>query len=656
MSSHNKQRSRVYYKIASSTIALSAAYLSATTVGLAQEATQDQPLILNPIIIDAKEDVLTGGVQVTEADLERIDAQDIRDVFRQEPGVTVGSPMTISQKIYVNGIEDSNLAVDVDGARQANKTYHHIGTTIVDPGILKAAKVESGVAPADAGPGALAGSISLETKEGRDFLDIDDTYGGFGKLAYNSNTKAFAKDLALAMRHDAVDILAYGTQYNGGETYEDGDGNKVAGGKPGNDNLLFKIGATNSDGYRIKFSANQFRDIGVRGARPNFSVTSLQFPQTVEYRRKNFTASFGDETPTDLWDPKLSLSYTKINLDIATPPAGGSTNLTADTTTINGKASNTFTIDLGKITSGVDFYIDEGEGGRDGASFTEEVSNYGAFTQVRLSPLEGLRTSFGGRIDHNRVDGNDGSSLDFTGLSGNANVEYDITSTVMTYAGLGTKFGSIPLNEVGIQTGFYDYNRLSPSRSRNYKTGLVYTDDTWRLEGQLFLTEIDDAPDPAATIRATYEDIESRGYTLSAKYTHDNGFIRGSYARSKVRVNSAPVASTAANYTGVSMGHTFGLEAVYDIPEIGLRLGSSNEAALKNREYPQPMKAYAVANLYAEWIPVDMDALTLRLDIKNLFDRTYADRANIGFDHTSTQITAFNEPGRTAIVSAKFDF
>jgi len=104
------------------------------------------------------------------------------------------------------------------------------------------------------------------------------------------------------------------------------------------------------------------------------------------------------------------------------------------------------------------------------------------------------------------------------------------------------------------------------------------------------------------------------------------------------------------------MGHTFGLEAVYDIPEIGLRLGSSNEAALKNREYPQPMKAYAVANLYAEWIPVDMDALTLRLDIKNLFDRTYADRANIGFDHTSTQITAFNEPGRTAIVSAKFDF
>ncbi|TIP52051.1 MAG: TonB-dependent receptor, partial [Mesorhizobium sp.] len=76
-----------------------------------------------------------------------------------------------TQKIYVNGVDENNLAVTVDGSRQNNKVFHHNGTYLLDPALLKAASVQAGVAPADAGPGALAGSLGFETKDAVDLLE-----------------------------------------------------------------------------------------------------------------------------------------------------------------------------------------------------------------------------------------------------------------------------------------------------------------------------------------------------------------------------------------------------------------------------------------------------------------------------------------------------
>lgn len=659
---HTSLRSQYGVQKIKTALMASAAVLVFTTTANAQGVMKgdENTIILEPISIDAKADVITGGVQLTSDDIDQIDPASIKDVFRQEPGVNVGSPVGVSHKIYVHGIEDSNLAVDVDGARQANKTYHHIGTTLVDPSVLKSVKVETGVAPADAGPGALAGSISLETKDGRDFVDLGETFGGFMKLGYNSNTDGFSEDIALATRIGNIDILAYGTQERGSSNYKDGNSTTINGTKPGVDNALFKIGVTGTDGYRLKFSANQFRDIGVRSARPNFVLTAHPAgtgPMNVDYRRKNFTLSFGDETPSDMLDPKVSLSYTTINVDTI-----GARNVVADTSTLNGKASNTFTTDLGKFTAGGDFYIDKGEGGYTGTLYNEKIQNFGLFTQARISPFEDFRTSFGGRVDHNKVNGNDDSNQSFTGLSGNANIEYDITNEVMGYAGLGTKFGSIPLTEVGVQDALYDYNGVTPSRSYNYKAGLVYDNNNLTLDGQIYLTKIDDAVDPinnSNDTRVEYDDITSRGYSLSAKYNYGAGFIRGGYSRTKLRVNSGRQATQSASYTGLSMGHMFNFEASHDLAEYGVRLGSTNEWALRNDEYAQELDGYFVSNIYAEWMPEEIMGLSIRGDVKNLFDRTYADRANIGADYVDSAavgVEAYNDPGRTFLISAKYDF
>ena len=625
----------------------------------AQDAKKDEEkaIMLAPISIDAKADVITGGVQVDADDLERIDPVDMKDVFRQEPGVHVGAPVSIAQKVYVNGIEDTNLAVDIDGARQANKTYHHIGTTIMDPGLLKSIKVETGVAPADAGPAALGGSMSVETKDGRDLVTPGENFGGFGKIAYNTNTKGFSEDLALGARYDNVDVLFYGSNA-GGQAYKDGDGNKVKGTSPEAYNALFKIGATGSTGYRLKFSANYMEDDGIRSARPNF-VVATQLPSHTMYDRTNVTLAFGDETPSDMWDPKASLSYTKADL---TDHRQNSITIVAHVETLNGKLSNTFTTDMGKITTGVDFYNDKGTGGYNAPSFyTEENLNIGGFAQARLDLTDRLRSSIGGRYDFARLEGNDGTKVTDSGLSANANIEYDITSQVMGYGGLSTVFGGLPIAEAGTQTNVSRYNDIESARARNYKIGAAYEIDQFSVDGNWFWTEINNAPilgDPS--FRHTHHDINSRGFNISGKYNYGDGFVKAGFSRSTVRVDSDIPSTTADSYTGTLMGDMMNLEVTHTLPEYGVRLGTTNEYAFSNDDIRvqtgKSLPSYLVSNVYGEWMPEDVNGLTLRLDVKNLFDATYADRANAAYDHAAAFVYELNDPGRSVILTAKLDF
>lgn len=102
----------------------------------AQDAGTTQ---LNRIVIEAPAEA---SVAVGEEDLQRINPEDVQDLFASEPSISVGSSLPISQKIYVQGVEENNLAVSIDGSRQNNKIFHHNATTLIDPALLKAVSIE----------------------------------------------------------------------------------------------------------------------------------------------------------------------------------------------------------------------------------------------------------------------------------------------------------------------------------------------------------------------------------------------------------------------------------------------------------------------------------------------------------------------------------
>ena len=136
------------------------------------------PVLLNAIVVQyiSQPDL---RVNLSSDDLARAKPSDLQDVFVSEPTIEVGSPLPVSQKLYVNGVEETQLLVTIDGGRQNNKIFHHNATTLIDPTLLKAVSINPGVAPADIGPGALGGSIEYETKDVADLLDECETFGGF---------------------------------------------------------------------------------------------------------------------------------------------------------------------------------------------------------------------------------------------------------------------------------------------------------------------------------------------------------------------------------------------------------------------------------------------------------------------------------------------
>ena len=102
---------------------------------------------------------VVGVLTDTELDreqIERTQANDLADLFRGVPSVTVGGGVGIAQKIYVRGLEDSMLNVTVDGAPQRGTLFHHVGRVSIEPELLETVDVQTGPGEATSGFGPSA--------------------------------------------------------------------------------------------------------------------------------------------------------------------------------------------------------------------------------------------------------------------------------------------------------------------------------------------------------------------------------------------------------------------------------------------------------------------------------------------------------------------
>jgi hemoglobin/transferrin/lactoferrin receptor protein len=328
-------------------------------------ATAADETVLAPISVTATE-VAPGGFQIGEEELEQANPIDIKDVFQGEAGVKVGGGSDLGRKSYINGIEDSNLNVKIDGARQVGTTFHHMGTAIIDPSLLKSVRVETGVGPVDVGPGSLGGSIAYETKDARDILEPGETFGGMAKFHYESDTDLYSPNLTFAGQVDGYEVMVHGS-YDNANNYHDGRDVEVSGSAPKMKSFLGKAAWTGRGGDRIEFNSSFLQDEGIRPNRVNFAALSNgSQPIPHSYQRKAFGVTYKDEAPTTFINPEFVLSYNEIRLDIDDLALSGNHDVNSKTSSFSGKLANTITTDLGiaetgSVTVGVDFYRDKGE-------------------------------------------------------------------------------------------------------------------------------------------------------------------------------------------------------------------------------------------------------------------------------------------------------
>lgn len=626
-------------------------------------------IVLSAPAIPVDED----GVSVTSEGIALSNPADLSELFVAEPTIAVGSSIPMSQKVYVNGIEENNLAISIDGARQNNKIFHHNTTTLIDPALLKAARVDPGVAPADAGPGALAGALAYETKDVADLLDAGDNFGGRYKFEFDSNGEIFSNNVTVYGKEGGFEYLGF-LKYAAGDNREDGSGVDIVG--SGTDVLsgLAKLAYEADTGDRIELSFERVTDDESRPYRANIGaiIGGRPVPATRPYdlSRTNVTLTYTNTAATGLWDPTLRLAYSGTELFNDERTLSTQQTTLGETTSISGEASNRFDLGWGEINAGIDFFSDEAKVDylslgtpADSYNTREKLRNIGAFAQLRMAPTDATRLSFGLRADFQEFEGVDGSKQHDSGLSGNISGEIDVTDQLTLSAGYSHVWGGVELAENYIMNAAWTYpvGGIDAVTADNIYVAAQYDIGNWTIDGKVFGTRIDNAR--AASFRGgpgITADLESKGFELGVATTWERGFLRAGFARVETDVNDRTADSFTGNYLTMPLGDFLTFQAAHRFAN-GVLIGGDAQVAFDYDDTNDFMGGaptiggYTVVNTFAEYSPPSMENLVLRAEINNLFDEKYAARATYGQDFP-TEVDPLFEPGRSLRLSAEITF
>jgi hemoglobin/transferrin/lactoferrin receptor protein len=436
---------------------------------------------------------------------------------------------------------------------------------------------------------------------------------------------------------------------------------------------VLKLAYTSQSGKRLSFASSVTEDTGTRAAqahpfhgaitiRPDLlgltgGVADIMIKGLS--RRTSHTLTYTDENPQGWFAPTIQLSYNKQEID--------SGDVEGTNTSLSGFIKNEWQLSNGTVTAGIDFFDEKAEG-KGVARRTapppvagtyrgeETLKSIGLFAQARQDLGDRLSVSYGARADRQILTGADGSKHEDTGLSANAQLDYMLTDTLSLNAGYASSWGGYELGEAGLINFItpWSYAGFKTSSSQSARLGLRFDNGIWAVSGALYETKIKNltAVLPSGGARGATSDVTTRGFDASLGYTGAQGFAKLNYTYADVEQNGNVISSTAYYY-GRPVGHMIGLEAGYDFND-QWRIGGNAEIALQNDKPALNMTGYEVVNVIATYEPEALDGLSLRLDVKNLFDQSYVARSADGFGNA--RVNTLNEPGRSISLSASMKF
>jgi len=631
-----------------------------------QPGAAQETLSLDPITVEGTRADPGAELAVTAEEIERENPRDLKQLFQDDPAIAVAGGSVASQKFYLHGIDQNKLNVQIDGAQQKSNVWHHNGNLIVNPLFLKAVRVDSAVSPADAGPGALGGSVRFETKDVVDLILPGRTLGGFLSTGFDTNSRTINVTGAGYGMHNGFEFLGALTREEG-QDYRNGFGRDELGTAADLVSGLAKLAYESPEGHRFQVSQEYVSDEGYRRLRPNLGFVNPLFNDN---RARRFTTTFRYlmTKPTDDYNPEVLFYYNRNDLD---RPNGGYGRPAGDfnsrTTSIGGKVQNTFGLSMGSLTAGLDFvntraFVERFYFPDD---VREESTNVGAYLQARLEPIEPLRISTGLRVDHQSYRAVDGRDFQNSGVSPNLSAEYFLTENVSLFGGYSYNFGGIELAETALfHARNYAYaDDLKPTTAHNFRSGIrLAAYHGLSAEAAYFHTLMFDpvAYDFDNAIRINGDNLRSQGVDLALRYDWENAFISAKYSHADVRYGDR-IALPSDYNNGIAIGDLFTVSGAYTFVEYGLTLGASAEFALELDDPDlraagfYPINGYNLFNAFVEWKPTQplLQNVTLRADVRNIFDEEYYSRGS--YAQTDT-ITPVYSPGRTFYLSANVKF
>ena len=621
-------------------------------------------------------------------------ASHLSDFLNVVPGVTVGGTSAVNQRIRIRGLEDSNLKVTIDGARQEGKLFYHMGDLTLDPDLLKQADVAVGNNSVTLGNDAIGGAVAFTTVDAADLLKPGQRIGAKLHAGYASNNdELLTSATVFAAPTDNVDLLAYygkrdtssGEDGNGRELFEDSK----------TESILLKAGAYIADDHHIGANFSQTEKKGIFPFRPDFpSRNDAPIPQQV--KRDTYGLDYTYNPASKLIDVDTNVYQTKTRIlrdsDYNKNPGF---EFDAQVKTTGAKIQNTSIVDSSvfegiigthKLIAGVEHYKKESDyhgvergttipvSGRDEAKNTsvylEDQWQMGKFSLtpgVRYDRYESPKFIAGGKTYDNVV--------------GALAASYEIAPSTQIFASYTQLFNGPDLSQAIFNrngVGTVVNNDLKAEEGSNTEVGIVKTlrdltvaGDALQLSGKYFETDIENyiefvrsgldcAPEPGSNCQGAInkdEDYKIKGVELAADYKMNNFSMGLSYSRARSKGEDTGYSIPSVTGSSSESGDKYMVNLAYaptETTDIGWRSTYVASVMPNTGENDIEKPSYNVHDIFMNYSPKQVDGLKATLGVYNLFDEAYA-------SHSSRlnpidDVTTDFEKGRNIKASLTYQF
>lgn len=623
----------------------------------------------------------------------------LSDFLNVVPGVTVGGTSSVNQRIRVRGLDDTNLKVTIDGARQEGALFYHMGDVTIDPDLLKRAEVSVGNNSVTLGNDALGGAVAFETVDASDLLQPNQKVGAKINVGFaTNNDELLTSATVYAAPTEKSDLLAYYGKRDA-NAGEDGEGRNIQTEESEGQSILLKAGTYVGDDHHISASYSRTENEGRFPLRPDFpsseGVDSWNpiIPQKV--KRDTYGIDY-NYNPLNKWidvDATVYQSKTQIlrDSDYITTPGY---EFDAQVKTTGGKIQNTSVIEAGigthRLISGIEHYTKESELSRD---FIEAGSDKATNTSLYLEDqwqMGKLALTPGIRYDRYQSPEFVSAGKTYNNVVGALAASYEIAPRTQIFASYTQLFNGPDLSQAIFNSDGQDTfvnSDLKAEEGDNAEIGvtttlrdLTITDDSLQLSGKYFETNIEnyiefvraggsrvglncDTGQIGGSCQGVInkdEDYKIKGVELSADYRADNFSMGLSYARARSAGNDTGYSIGSVSGSSSDTGDKYIVNLGYnptDTTELGWRSTYVASITPNTENVENTKENYDVHDIFMSYTPKQIAGVKATIGVYNLFDETYASHASrIVEPRPDGNLRTDFEPGRNIKASLSYQF
>lgn len=631
---------------------LALAVAAATSSVQAEQSQKDLEKVETETLIIVGQATSGLDTLITADQLEAYQATDLADTFRYDPTITAGGSVTMGQKIYMRNLGEDSLHISVDGAEQAASTFHHSGRTAIEPELLKQIEIEAGAGSAAAGPGALGGSIRFVTKDPEDMLDSGKNVGVLLKSSYYSNGDGWKNTATLSGQTDTGSVGGMlsltGFKY---DNMDDGNGDEIGGTESDKQLGFGKFVAKFAESHKLTVSHENLEEEGDINYKPEFADN----PQATDWKRKTSILNYDFEpAENDLVDFSINLYKTESDqsryyASPRFPQYNGVYGGVVETTGLT--IQNKSIIGMHELVYGINYRDDDSTlySEAAGPSHDENGKVKGIYVQDIISVNEQLTVSAGLRFDDYELRDVHGQNLSDNGVSPNISANYEIKPGVSISAGYAEAFRGPEVRDSMKLESYNNDPELEGERAKNLELGMNFDGDDYAVAVGVYRSVIEDPILQGGGIpwNKTYtnleDDIETKGIFMRAEKSWEQLTLGVSANIADTEVGGVDASRYMYGSSANSIGDTLAFTLDYQATP-SLQLGWSAELVkgfngdtihINDTIYGDTYdlnyrkKGYAVHDIYARWMPMADDQLTVTLSVNNLFDKQYISHASI---------------------------